>query len=115
MNEPDDPDMSFTLESLAESGPVWTAREFGPLWNGWLTPVVDKATLQDVLVHAEERHQWHGATVELSGWLAEPEVDTEDRIELNPRADGLYDLGGLGWTFISSPWRADARSDASGV
>lgn len=81
----------FSLDSLYPR--TWRAEEFGDPWNGWLTPVVTKAVLEDLLVAAEEEHEWSGDTV-----ILEREEDT-----LEPREDGLYDLAPLGWTFDKGP------------
>lgn len=87
----------FTLDALSATDQSWQAREYGTPWNGWLTPVVDRETLEQVLAAASERHTWDGEAVRLLGWMNEPE---EDHGVLIPRSDALYDLGELGWTFV---------------
>ena len=89
----------FTHPAFGEH--TFDAVGYGPDWNGWATPVVTRATLEDLLSRLDSEH--------LRGW-----VDGEDvlRIEyfdgrgvpsmldqLSPEVDGTYDLGSLAWTF----------------
>lgn len=85
----------------AFDGATFDAVAYGEPWNGLVTPVVDRATLEAMLEVLDDYH--------LRGW-----VDGEDILhieyldgngrpgmfdEVAPRADGTYDLGHLAWTF----------------
>lgn len=74
---------------------VFLAREYGPTWNGWDTPVVDRETLADLLAALEFPHRWEGERAAFK-------VDDQQEL-LGPREDGLYDLGQLGWTVLEVP------------
>ena len=78
----------------------WPAEQFGPSWNGWDTPKVTRDTLVFLLLHviADEQGSYRGFAI--SGAGAASIIDVEDHVDsINPNADGLYDLTGLGWTF----------------
>lgn len=64
-------------------------------WNGWDTPIVDRATLEAVLTSAEESLTWSGDVAV----LRRPDEDEEIRLE--PDAAGRYHTRDLGWTFVS--------------
>lgn len=68
---------------------VYIARSYGPTWNGWATPVIEREVLTELLVDLEEPHRWDGNAV----WI------DEDETPFRPCIDGLYDTGTLGWTF----------------
>lgn len=93
------------LTHPAFHGATFDAVGYGDTWNGFVTPVVDRATLVELLNHLDDHY--------LHGW-----VDGEDvlRIEyfdgrgrpgmfddVTPLPDGTYDLGRLGWTFEIAP------------
>lgn len=92
--------MYFSLNDVPAL--VWPALRFGSLWNGWATPVVTREVLADMLTTICEPHRWVGSDL----WLGTPGVDLMpgeqpefwDRI--SPSADGTYDLGQMGWTFM---------------
>ncbi|GAB2461289.1 hypothetical protein [Xylanimonas ulmi] len=80
---------------------TFDAVRYGDTWNGFATPIVDRATLEELLDVLDDNY--------VRGW-----VDGEDvlRVEyfdgrgrpgmfddVSPLPDGTYDLGRLGWTF----------------
>lgn len=90
----------FSVEGQERS---WEAVRFSKPWNGWLTPITTRETLENLLDVLGDGHRWEGdiavvwPTIDLDeGESHDP--DTEDRIA--PDDDGNYDLGTLGWTFI---------------
>lgn len=95
--------MRTSLFSVDGQERVWEAVRFGEPWNGWLTPVVTKETLENLLEALGDGHRWEGEiavvwpTIDLGDGAAH-DPDTEDPIV--PDDDGTYDLGELGWTFI---------------
>lgn len=92
-------DQHFTLAPF-EGRLSWSAERFGEPWNGFVTPTVTREVLKDLLISIGDGHRWDAAdavvwpTIDLS---PDDQPEYEDRIE--PGADGLYDLGPLGWTF----------------
>lgn len=68
---------------------VYLAHSYGPTWNGWATPVIERSVVQDLLDDLGEPHHWSGGAV----WVG------DDESPFTPRADGLYDTQYLGWTF----------------
>lgn len=88
----------------------WTAIRFGESWNGFLTPVVSRETLVELLNALGEGHRWEGKvavvwpTVDLAPG-DEHDGDLEDR--LLPDREGNYDLGVLGWVFVSETGLSD--------
>lgn len=68
---------------------VYPARSYGPTWNGWATPVIERGVLQHLLDDLDEPHKWVGSSL----WVADDDKPFE------PREDGLYDTHFLGWTF----------------
>ena len=95
----------FTLDGLLgqPDAPTWSAVRYGSNWNGWATPVVNRAVLAEILEFIRgatgEPHGWDGPAALVSGPVedgGEPEyVDC-----MEPAEDGTYDLGGLGWTWV---------------
>lgn len=80
----------FTIDGF-EPEHVWRAIRFGRPWNGWATPVVNRATLESVIAAAEgETLHFIEATAVISG------------DKLRPDSDGNYDLGQIGWCFIKT-------------
>lgn len=80
--------MRFTIDSF---GPefTWSAIRFGPRWNGWATPVVDRQTLVSV-VGAAEGESLH--------FIDDVAVISGEK--MRPDSEGNYDLGQLGWCFV---------------
>lgn len=74
---------------------VWDALEFGEAWNGWATPVVERDVLITMLTDC-------GWSVCLEGAMViavDPDDDAlAERFAAN--AQGHFDLGQLGWTFV---------------
>lgn len=77
----------FYLDSLPDN--VYLADSYGPTWNGWATPVIQRPTLNALLRDLDLPHRWEGRGV----WI------DDDESLFEPRQDGLYDTGSLGWTF----------------
>jgi hypothetical protein len=103
----------------AFDGATFEAVAYHQGWNGWAAPVVNQATLDDLLGRLDP--QW------LRGWIDSDDVVHLEHIEngvvtdhdtVSPNVDGTYDLGLLGWTFeiAEAPSRTpevDAPSSAS--
>lgn len=81
---------TFTIDGFAPEH-VWTAVCYGPRWNGWATPVVNREVLESVVAAAE------GETLH---FIEDVAVISGDK--LRPDADGNYDLGQIGWCFIET-------------
>ena len=83
----------FWLEEEPEVS--WPARGFGPRWNSWDSPQVDRPTLLALLAHL--LIVGHGVTAfHLDGVGVVSVLDEEDRVRrLSPDRDGLYDLVSL--------------------
>lgn len=89
----------FTLPPF-EGVRSWPAVRFGEPWNGFATPVVTRETLEDLLAAVDDGYRWEGDVVVV--WSAidlGPDDLPEYEDRLSPGADGLYDLGALGWVF----------------
>jgi len=81
----------------------YDAVSFGPRWNGWATPVVTKETL----VKMGERYAAEGGNAEglweltwdgdTAVWSFEP----EDSWRMEPNQDGNYDLGQMGFCYVT--------------
>jgi hypothetical protein len=91
---------------------AYPAVRYGNPWNGFATPVVTRNVLAALVARNEfMRHAghpdlcrmvWDGDTVLVMPFDVaddDPEAD-EYRTVLLPHADGTYDLGTLGWTFV---------------
>lgn len=81
---------------------VYPAVSYGNLWNGFVTPVVTRETLERVLADGDEAIRWDGDRV----WLGEEPTPFE------PNADGLYDTAFLGWTFLEQGYGDDPEAEA---
>lgn len=81
---------TFILESDPDT--TYPAIRFGLPWNGFDTPVIDRATLKAILDSTGEEHRWDGDAV----WVG------EDEKPFLPGEDGLYDTAFLGWAFLAS-------------
>lgn len=103
-------------------GTSFDAVSYGPLWNGWLTPVVNLETMRSLMAEHNRQNEafgdahGNGGTYHIAeakqGRMSRPVFvvrvfeDEErhygwvDYDVLVPTADGLYDLGGLGWTWV---------------
>lgn len=79
----------FTLDSLP--GRFFHALGYGAPWHGWATPVVDADTCQALLTATGEPHRWDGSVLVL-----------DDGTVARTDQHGHYDLGGWGWTFVTS-------------
>ena len=93
---------SFTLDG---SDRQWRAVRFGNPWNGFLTPVVARETLENILDSLEDGRRWEGDVAVVWPTIdmvpgEEPDPKTEDRVV--PDSEGNYDLGVLGWTFVGA-------------
>ena len=81
---------------------AWKAVRFGEPWNGWLTPVIKRETLENLLSFLGDGYRWKDdvalvwPTIDL-GRAEVHDPETEDRLQ--PDGDGTYDLGELGWAF----------------
>ena len=83
----------FWLEEEPEVS--WSARGFGPRWNSWDSPQVDRPTLLALLAHL--LIVGHAVTAfHLVGVGVVSVLDESDRVRrLSPDRDGLYDLVSL--------------------
>lgn len=81
---------------------AWQAESFGKPWNGWATPVVTRAVVADFVKHSPGSLEMRGDGVvlisEQDGGFAAAYLDDEHYV-IHPTADGLYDLGLLGFVF----------------
>jgi len=73
---------------------------YGPLWNGWATPVVTQTVLTETMDefpdwnHVEFR--WDGsAVITIKGGYP----DDDDQIVIAPDSNGNYDLAAMGYTY----------------
>lgn len=92
----------FTLDFVDTT---WEAVSYGPTWNGWVTPVVTRDTLQD-LFDCATGGALEGDPVLSVVWhtngtamITEPFGEETMYYEIAPDADGHYDLAAMGWTF----------------
>lgn len=77
---------AFQLDSIPHK--TYLAVNYGDSWNGWATPIVDRAVLSQLLSDLGSPHTWCGDSVTLN-----------DGEQLEPFFAGLYDLEPLGWMF----------------
>ena len=87
----------FVLDSCPEV--PYPAARFGTPWNGWATPVVTASTLATLLLRviSDPDGSYRAFAIDPPGRCGL--LDSEGRIDImTPDVDGLYDLGGLGWT-----------------
>lgn len=83
---------------------AYPVERFGADWNGWHTPVVTATTLVTLLLNviSEPSSSYLAFAIDTAGGCTLQ--DNEGRTDtLSPGADGLYDLGELGWTFGPAP------------
>lgn len=77
----------------------WECFGFDEPWNGWCAPVVDMATVFEVLQDAEWVVRTEGAIILAA---SDPDVDEDQIVILRPDDQGLYHLRDLGWTFVET-------------
>ncbi len=83
-----------------DAAKTWPARSYGPTWNGFVTPRVDRATLVAVLadVVTDDETSYLAYAVHEDGSAALVDIEgSVDHLKADPTS-GLYDLGALGWT-----------------
>jgi hypothetical protein len=88
----------FVLDSCPAI--LYRAARFGADWNGWATPVITAPTLATLLLEviSDPNGSYLAFAIDEAGRCTLQ--DHDGRIDiLTPDTDGLYDLGGLGWTF----------------
>lgn len=78
----------------------WAAVGYDSPWNGWVTPVVTRESLEKFVnwVKADEEMmelmeypvEWHGDTLHMEG------------IEISPDSHGNYHLSSLGYIFCTT-------------
>ncbi|MGB3696267.1 MAG: hypothetical protein WBA05_02430 [Gordonia sp. (in: high G+C Gram-positive bacteria)] len=87
----------FTIDSNPHL--KWHAERFEEPWNGWVTPVVTRETLENLFADLADGDYSPGAVQEDGCVLVYmPDYDDGDYY-IEPDADGLYHLVELGWTF----------------
>lgn len=79
----------FEIDALP--GRVFLARSYGEPWNGWATPIVDSATLAELLDRLGIPHLWEGDVL-----TARDQEDDDFMAVLRPEAEGGYDTAPLG-------------------
>lgn len=92
---------TFTLDGSAH---IYEAVSFGPRWNGWVTPVVTRDTLIELIDnegdHGKYLHLgWYGPTAIVT--MLEAGGSDQQIYPLGELSGGLFDLGELGWTFFT--------------
>lgn len=84
---------------------TWPAPALGPTWNGWATPHVTRDTLTRILGAAvlsdDDRYTALHTTTDNRVRFLETDSGTTDLTTFSPDTDGFYDLGVLGWTFLT--------------
>lgn len=79
---------------------------YGPRWNGWVTPIVTRETLEKFRSACENDEEimesLREQVGEYEGKMLEWEGDSLwlDGTLLSPSEDGTYSFGFIGWTFI---------------
>ncbi|MCK0441074.1 hypothetical protein MUG78_16870 [Gordonia alkaliphila] len=83
-------------------GLIWTAERFGERWNGWLTPVVTRSTLEKMFreVEQESGTQLGVLVGDEATFFASPGSSDDDQV-IVAADDGLFDLGSLGFMFCA--------------
>lgn len=82
----------------------WAAQAFGKPWNGFCTPHVTREVALDVLKDAVESGDYaldvDGDTLLVTDMITYRDMEyPQEPVEIPVTADGLYDLGVLGWVF----------------
>jgi hypothetical protein len=75
----------------------YEAVSFGATWNGWLTPVVTRATVEELL--GDNDHYTIKFADNGTLTVTEPMGDELYDVEIVADTNGNYDLGLLGWCF----------------
>lgn len=88
----------FTIDGLEEYS--WHAVSFGARWNGWATPIVTAATLQNLIGDLAEIDGKAFGEIQSDGRLLVLGEEPEDNHEIAPNERGQYHLHVLGWCFL---------------
>lgn len=90
--------MRFTIDGNANT---YEALAYGPRWNGWVTPVVTRDTLEQIARDADPDGVYLSITFDVDGVATYVDLTNEDYddIAIVPDDDGHYDLSVMGWTF----------------
>jgi len=89
----------FTLDIADGFDGPFEAVSFGKPWNGWLTPVVTRETLERLFPLGASGDMQLTFTADGVAHIDED----ESPVDITPDANGHYDLAHLGWTFVEDP------------
>jgi hypothetical protein len=98
-------DLRFTIDNGQRK--TWTALRFGNRWNGWLTPVVDRDTLESIFDFGEFDEGEYTLTFEPDDTAVI--TDNFEGEVLRLPDDHGYDLFHLGWCFEEATWTEEDR------
>lgn len=89
----------FTLDGLQDDH-SWHAVAFGMPWNGWATPIVTTATLQNMLEDLAKLDGQPFGEIRPDGGLVVYGEQPEDNYVITPNECSEYSLHSLGWCFL---------------
>lgn len=90
----------FTIDGLQGDGYRWHAIAFGEPWNGWATPIVNRATLQNLITDLAEIDGQTFGEIQANDELVVYGEEAEDNYLITPNKRGEYALFSLGWCFL---------------
>jgi hypothetical protein len=97
--------MAFTKRfTIDGSDHVYSAVSYGPSWNGWVTPIVTRKTLEDIARQEDPTADHFELSFVYQTGVAQyrpVEDDLDEIVRIAPIDDvvPLYNLAGLGRTF----------------
>ncbi|MCF8604008.1 hypothetical protein L5I01_11635 [Gordonia sp. HY442] len=97
------PSGDFTLDGFVHNRMRWHAERFEEPWNGWATPVVTRATLENLVEDLTRLGSAPGHIADEGICTVFRDADDDGNFDITPDADGLYHLFELGWCFIALP------------
>lgn len=89
----------FTLDGIQDDH-SWHAVAFGIPWNGWATPIVTAATLQNMIEDLVKLDGQPFGEIRTDGELIVYGEGLEDNYVITPNERGEYALHALGWSFL---------------
>lgn len=94
---------NFTIDGLQDDGYQWHAAAFGEPWNGWSTPIVTAATLQNMIDDLAQIDGQPFGEIQSDGELIVYGEEPEDNYTVTPNSKAEYALFPLGWCFLAWP------------